>query len=88
MAVYMISYDLSEPCKNYEKVCESIEALGEWCHYLESTYLVKTSLSADDINSRIIKFLDASDRLITCEILRPVSGWLPEEQRNWINFNL
>lgn len=86
--VHMISYDLNKPGQNYDNVHEAIEGLGVWCHYLESTYLVNTSLSLDDVQSKVTSCLDASDRMIICEINKPINGWLSEEQWNWINSNL
>ena len=88
MAIYMISYDLTRPGQDYKDVRDTIESLGAWCHYLESNYLVKTSLSITDVNDKITKYLDGSDRLLVCEIVKPISGWLTKKQWDWINSNL
>lgn len=88
MSIYMISYDLNIPGQNYSKVKETIESFGVWCHYLESTYLIKTTSSIYDIEDAITKHLDGSDRLIICQINKPIRGWLSEEQWKWIKENL
>lgn len=88
MNIFMISYDLNQPGQNYPKVRETIESFGVWCHYLESTYLIKTSSSIETVNQAIAKHLDSSDRIIVCKIDKPIHGWLSDEQWQWINTNL
>nr|WP_321026305.1 hypothetical protein [Clostridium neonatale] len=88
MHVYMISYDLNKPGQNYSKVHEDIESLGVWCHYLDSTYLVKSYYSIFDAEKIVTQHLDSSDKLIICEIDKPVRGWLSNDNWNWIHSNL
>lgn len=88
MSIYMISYDLNKPGQNYEDVRKVIESFGAWCHYLESTYLIKTSSSIFDVESAISKHLDGSDRLLVCEVVKPIRGWLSDKQWKWIEENL
>ena len=63
MGRYHISYVLNSPGQKYEDLKEEIKSLGTWCKYLESTFLVKTNLSQQDIIDRLSKHLDGSDRL-------------------------
>lgn len=88
MNIFMISYDLNKPGQNYSKVRETIESFEAWCHYLESTYLIKTYSSIETVNEAISKHLDGSDRVIVCKVDKPIQGWLTDEQWKWINTNL
>jgi hypothetical protein len=88
MAVYMISYDLNAPGKDYKDLYNDIQSLGPWCRYVESTYLVKTNLNIFEVEKRASQHLDGSDRMIICEIVKPIRGWLSNEQWKWINENL
>jgi hypothetical protein len=84
----MISYDLHSPTVNREKVEESIKALGTWCKYVSTTFLVSTSLSADTVQEKATKHLDGNDRMIIANCNKPIKGWLSQEEWDWIKKNL
>lgn len=88
MAVYMISYDLKAPTNNREKVEKSIQALGSWCKYVSTTYLVKSSLSVYEVQTAVTKYLDGNDYMIIGKVEKPICGCLSQEQWNWIHQNL
>lgn len=88
MSVFMISYDLHSPTNNREKVEESIKALGSWCKYLTTTFVVKTSFSKSDVQSKITSNLDNNDAMIIAEVAGNLNGWLSNEQWNWIHNNI
>jgi hypothetical protein len=86
--VYMISYDLHEPTNNREQVMNDIEALGTWCKYLTTTFLVKTNEAESSVESACAKHLDGNDRMIITQVPKMVSGWLSDEQWKWIRDNI
>lgn len=86
--VYMISYDLHSPTQNRENVENSIKNLGTWCKYLTTTFLVKTTKGSFEVQQAVTKFLDSNDRMIICEINKPIQGWLSDKQWEWIHENL
>jgi len=88
MGRYHISYDLNSPGQKYEDLKEEIKSLGIWCKYLESTFLVKTNLSQQDIIDRLSKHLDGSDRLLVTKVTGPIKGWLSETEWTWIKENM
>ena len=88
MPIYMVSYDLNRPGQDYKTVTDRIESLGTWCHYLGSTYLVKSSLNLDSFSDRITSVADSSDRFIVVEVNGPIKGWLSNDQWAWIHSNL
>ena len=88
MNSYMISYDLYAPTHNRQQVEDSIESLGTWCKYLTTTYLVKTYKSSDEVQNIATKFLDGNDKMIICNIKKPIKGWLSKEKWNWISANI
>jgi hypothetical protein len=45
--IYAINYDLKRPGQNYAGLHAAIKELGPWWHYLDSTRLVETRLSAN-----------------------------------------
>lgn len=50
--VYLITYDLKKPGQDYSNVHDAIKSCGTWWHYLESTWLVDSYLTAEQISSR------------------------------------
>ena len=88
MAVYMISYDLHAPTNNRDKVENAIKALGTWCKFVSTTFLVKSTLGVDGVQSAVVMHLDANDRMVICEVVKPIKGWLSPEQWSQANQNL
>lgn len=88
MSLYMVSYDLNKPGQDYKKVTDKIESLGSWCHYLDSTYLVKSYLNFETFQKEVTSVADSTDRFIIAKVDGTVGGWLSTDQWNWINKNL
>lgn len=87
MAVYMIGYDLNNSGKDYEDVYKAIKdsSDGTWCHYWDSTWLIRTQLTVSQVNDNIKKYLDSDDRLIVIEVINNKQGWLTQKQWDYIN---
>lgn len=84
--MYLVTYDLKKPGQDYKDLHEAMKARGTWWHYLESTWLLKTSLSASQIFERLRPYLDANDLILIVRVLpNDKSGWLPQDAWNWIN---
>ncbi|PKM27771.1 MAG: SinR family protein [Gammaproteobacteria bacterium HGW-Gammaproteobacteria-12] len=87
MAVYMIGYDLNTPGKDYTKLIDAIKkAYPNWWHCLDSTWLVNTTSSAQQIRDHLKQFIDGNDKLLvatmgkgaawTGPFTKPCSDWL------------
>jgi hypothetical protein len=87
MAVKLITYDLNRPGQKYDELYEEIKALGtSWWHYLDSTWLVASSLSCDAIVDRLRKHMDSGDQCLVVDVSGDSKqGWLPQEAWDWIN---
>jgi hypothetical protein len=85
MSALLISYDLNKPGQNYDKLYEKIKSLGTWWHYLESTWIVTSTLTPSQAFDRLQPALDASDSVLIVNITGDTySGWLPQEAWNWL----
>lgn len=84
MAVYCVSYDLHRPGQDYSKLIEELESSPDWWHYLESTWLISTNESPDQVWNRIGKHLDKNDRALIIQVGPNCQGWLPQEAYAWI----
>ena len=84
--IYAINYDLRQPGRDYDALYETIKGCGvSWWHFLGSTWLVDTSLSAEGIWARLAPHVDKNDFMLVAGITRDYYGWLPQEAWDWIN---
>lgn len=90
MKLFLITYDLKQPGRNYSELYELIKTLaGEdcWQHPIESAWIVKVSdsMSVDGITSKLRETLDAKDCIFVVDITgKPYQGWLPRSFWNWM----
>ncbi len=83
--VYMITYDLNSHGQKYDELIEAIKNSSEnWCTFWKSSYLIKSTLSLTQVESRLTPHLDPNDRLIILEVTNNYGGWLLEEQWKYI----
>lgn len=87
MTLYIITYALKGK-KNYIGLYEAIQGYDVWCHYIESTWIIKTDETPDKIWDRLRPHLDSeSDNLLIVEFGNSYYGWLPKEAWDWIKNN-
>ena len=82
--IYSINYDLNRPGQNYKDLYDGIKSLGDWWHYLDSSWLVDTDLGADAIWDRLKPHVDKNDNLLIIGVTEDYSGWLQQEAWNWL----
>lgn len=82
--IYAINYDLKRPGQNYEELYQAIKGCGVWWHYLGSTWLVDTSLTASGIWDSISPHVDKNDSVLIIGVTRDYTGWLPPDAWEWI----
>ena len=71
MKKYLITYDLkNKHISNYEQLFLNIKKLGPWWHYLESTWIIKSELSANDIWNSLKGSILSNDYILIIEIER------------------
>lgn len=83
--IYAINYDLKRPGQKYDALYDAIKSCGVWWHYLGSTWLVDTNLSAEGIWNRLAPAIDKDDRVLVIGVTKDKQGWLPQEAWAWIN---
>lgn len=89
MATYLIGYDLNRPGQNYNELFEAIKAIGSWWHCLDSTWLVKSTLTAAQIRDIISPHMDGNDRLLVAA-MSGEAAWVGFSQdcSEWLKKNL
>lgn len=87
---YMITYDLNSPGQNYNAIIKTIkeECANAWCNYWKSAFLITSALTTSQMIEKLKPYLDKNDRLIIIEVVNNYSGWLEQEQWDWIKKNI
>lgn len=61
---YIISYDLCQPGRNYDKLYQALRSFPNWGRLTESTWAVVTSKTTVEIRDLLNQYIDSNDRLI------------------------
>jgi len=85
MTVYCVSYDLNKTGQNYNAIHEELKRSPAWCHLLDSTWLVSTNETGQQLNDRLVHQVDKNDRLLVVKVTSPhFQGWLSDDAWTWI----
>lgn len=82
--IYLVSYDLNAPEKNYERIISAIKTYGDYCPVLKSQWLISSDTSADNIFLHLRNHIDPDDALFICELPPNYAGQLKEETIHWL----
>lgn len=87
MNKYLITYDLKNKLRNYDDLYVAIKNLGDWWHYLDSTWIIKTNLtSSSQIWPYLVEHITTTDRLLIIKIDPDDKwGWLSQDAWDWLN---
>lgn len=87
MKTYVVSYELRKK-KNYIGLYEQLKASSGWWHYIDSTWLVATEESANELYNRLKPHLDQEDSILIIQAATDMQGWLPKDAWKWIHQTL
>lgn len=86
MNTYLITYDLKSENKDYSNFYACIKGLGDWQHPLDSVWLVKTSVNANNIFDILRNEKDEKDLILVIKVdLLDTQGWLSKTFWDWVN---
>lgn len=88
MAVYVVSYDLNKAGQNYKDLYAELEDSPGWCREVDSTWLISTSETAEQLWARLKPHFDANDRCMIVTATRPYSGWMRDSAWEWMKNHL
>jgi hypothetical protein len=88
MTAYSINYDLKAPGRNYQDLYAEIKKSQLWWHYLESTWIIVTNETPDQVWARLAPKIDKNDYLMIIEVRNRCQGWLPKDAWEWIHTNV
>lgn len=71
----LISYDLHEPGKSYDRVIDKIKTLGGWAKIHFSYWYVDSTLTAAQAASAVWSVMDANDSVFVVDATNNVAAW-------------
>ncbi|ELA2977047.1 hypothetical protein RFJ35_005649 [Klebsiella pneumoniae] len=88
MSVYCVSYDLNQAGQNYNALYDELKKSPGWCHPLDSTWLISTRETAQQLSDRLLKHLDNNDTLLVIGVTKEYAGWLTQDTWDWMRTDI
>ena len=86
MAVLLITYELKSSTKDYASFFKTIQdSSSRWWHYLKDTWIIETTVSADNVAKKLYPHMEEPDRLLVVRIRKDYQGWLAKDAWSWLN---
>ncbi len=83
---FAINYDLKAPGRDYSGLYDAIKKIGApWWHYLESTWIVITAKTSNQVWESLSPYIDKNDYMLIIEVRDDTQGSLPKDAWEWIN---
>lgn len=86
--VFAVTYEFGKRRPEHKRFFKELEASQGWWHFIESTWLIETNETPEELNDRLSRFLYEDDFLLIIQAIPPYQGWLPKEAWNWIQERL
>lgn len=88
MPTCIVSYDLVAPDKDYAKLTGYLKSHTNWWHYLGSTWVVVTDLTAAQLRDDIAEHSDSNDRVLVVNS-SGTGAWagFPDKSNEWLMAN-
>ena len=84
--ILIVNYALRDPLRDYTPFNNAIKTnCVAWWHFLDSTYIVSTGLSADQFATKLLPYILETDSLFVARLHSEQQGWLPKEAWDWLN---
>lgn len=68
MSMFLVSYDLIGPNRDYDAVATHLKGYGTWARPLESVWIIKTDKTAKEVKTALRGVTDANDKLIVLKL--------------------
>lgn len=90
MAAYAVSYDLHKKGEfSYENLIKTIKEFPNWCHHLESDWVVVSNQTAAEVRDALRKHMHKDDHIIVFRLSGEAAWYgLSDESSNWLKLNL
>lgn len=83
--VYLVSYDLRKPDRNYDDLIKELKSFGTWWHQTGSVWVIVTSKTTAEVRDYLMQFIDKNDKLFVAQIHK---NWaavgFSSDEYNWM----
>lgn len=91
MSVYLVTYDLNTPGKDYTDLVDAIKAYGAYCKLQKSAWFIDSARTAAQVRNNLKQHIDSNDDLFVGDMRKNWAGtnkmkgvnWLKNESRRW-----
>jgi hypothetical protein len=83
--VLLVTYDLNTPGQDYTSLHGELKKSNAWWHYLDSTWLIYSDETADELSARLLTHIDKNDSMLVIRVCNENQGWLNKKAWEWIN---
>lgn len=84
--LYLISYDLRNPDRNYEELYSGIKSFGYWWHQSGSVWMLVSDKSSTDVRNYLSQYIDKNDKLFVAQIINNWAGiGFKKEEYDWLH---
>ncbi|MCP3810080.1 hypothetical protein NLX78_22935 [Paenibacillus sp. Lou8.1] len=88
MSVFVVSYDLNKAGKDYAGLYSAIKSCGPWMHKLDSTWLISTQKSAEEVYNILAPHIDSDDKVLVIKADKNWHAKLDTESYDWLRKHL
>lgn len=86
--VYVVTYELKQPREYYVALISLLKSFDDWAQLLDSTWAIRTDLSAVDVRDRLWEVMDPDDGLFVLESGREAAWQDVRCDNQWLKDNL
>jgi hypothetical protein len=81
----LVTFALRNSLRDYDSFFVALRGNSQqWLHYIDSTFLVFTPYSPDELTKKLMPHFEATDSILVVPVTFPINGWLPLEAWTWI----
>ena len=84
MNMYVITYDLSRPGRNYDGLYNVIKSYNRWARLTESSWAIMTDQGEVALRDALTQVMDANDKLFVGKIVASAWRGVDQEVHNWL----
>lgn len=86
MRTLLVGYDLNSPGQDYSDLVASLKSNPQWWHYLDSTWLIRTTQTPVQVRDDLRKLIDKNDELLVMDVTGRSAAWsgFREKAGQWI----
>ena len=77
MNTLLVGYDLNKSGQKYEELIDFLKKQTNWWHYLDSTWLIRTTDTATAFRDKLVNqgFIDTNDEVLVINVTGDSAAW-------------